>query len=82
MGSQILKQDIGRNFENDIWNEEYGQCSIVFRPVNYIQVFLQAEDCCVTDVHAVRKGQRKIVIQLCSGEANPGHTDPRMRADT
>jgi len=50
MRLQFLEQEIGRNLEDDIGNEENGQCGIVFGPVQNTQVFLESENRRVTDI--------------------------------
>lgn len=50
MRFQFLEQEIGRNLENNIRNEEDGQRGIVFGPMQDTQVFLESENRRITDI--------------------------------
>jgi len=47
---QFLEQEIGRNLEDDIRNEENGQCGVVFSPMQDTQIFLESKNRRITDI--------------------------------
>lgn len=57
MRLQLLQQDIRRNFEDNVRNEENGQRGIIFRAVNDIQILLEPENRRITDIHPTRAPQ-------------------------
>lgn len=60
MRLQLLEQDVGRNFEENIRHEENRQCGVIFRSRRQAQFGLEAENGGITDINTMRqvKGQR------------------------
>lgn len=50
MRFQFLQQDVRRNFADDIGNEENRQGGIIFGSRGDVQVGLEIEQCCITDI--------------------------------
>lgn len=82
MRLKFLQKDVRRNFENDIWDEENRQCSVVLGASRNAEVIFEAKNSCITDVHTARKERsniRAIVFEkygLCQ-QALTGQGKPR-----
>lgn len=58
MGLELLEQDIGRDFEDNVWDEKDRQCGIVFHASRDTKIILKAQKSRVTDVDTVRKERK------------------------
>ena len=56
MRFESLQQDVGGNFEDDVWNEEHCQGGVVLY-ASELQVLDQGEGFGVGDVDAVQEGE-------------------------
>jgi len=54
--AELLQEEVGWDFEQDIRNEEDGEGGVVFI-IDEVQLFLETEDGCIGDVYSIQEGE-------------------------
>ena len=55
MRLKFLEQDIGRNLEDDIRDEENSQGGVIFGPLFDVQIFFQPHNRGITDIDSANR---------------------------
>lgn len=55
MGLQLLEQNVGWNFKDNIRHEENRQRGVVFRAIDDVQILLKSENCSIANIDSARR---------------------------
>jgi hypothetical protein len=56
MGTKLFEEDVGGHFEQDVWNEEDDECSVILRSMQP-KILLQTEERGIRDIDT---GERRM----------------------